>query len=610
MIQGTLGLSIRAPEPVSSNLVSKMTPRHVSRWLEQLPIANVSDSSKRLYQILLDCNKSALDDDDRYKILLSLHPSIQLVLKSLSKHFTGHTLNLSDKQKKIAALVQAIHTEMAIGFKTIIEHQAESPSLFQKGMLHGSLFMALEYLSLTVVRCYQVYTEVPSRLWKEINTIYRFALDHKLHRKTCNIEGFNQEHTIEEVYKKIALLSIANPYQLRQQEIEVVFNGLQKYIAHCDLELSNRFDNRFVVDLNQAFPPMHQALVKFRPSRHTFAFNLDKVVQELQQNLKDNSAKNRHDVAIGGLSIRLIRHLLKSWGHLSSRNFARTPCEGQVKVSVGLSATHQVLSDTDEDHEPQSTLADYEGSLHNATILDDRSTVTMLEKFGNQSFYNEPVEEDVWAKLYRPKQAVPATEEIDYASQFGKVPPNQLGHTYSLVDADIINISPGGYCIALEGQPPTNTQTGEVIGVVETEANGEEIWHVGVIRWIKRLKNNNGVQLGIQLIAPGAKPVKSQLKNGRTNGQVFQNALLLPELKGIGQPATLLTNPVLFSPKQKVTIIDGDQTFDAMLTKLVSSSQGYRQFYFERLPEKAGQISTNGPDLGPKDGFDNVWDLI
>jgi hypothetical protein len=112
------------------------------------------------------------------------------------------------------------------------------------------------------------------------------------------------------------------------------------------------------------------------------------------------------------------------------------------------------------------------------------------------------------------------------------------------------------------------------------------------------------------LIAPGAKPVKSQLKNGRTNGQVFQNALLLPELKGIGQPATLLTNPVLFSPKQKVTIIDGDQSFDAMLTKLVSSSQGYRQFYFERLPEKAGQISTNGPDLGPKDGFDNVWDLI
>jgi hypothetical protein len=356
---------------------------------------------------------------------------------------------------------------------------------------------------------------------------------------------------------------------------------------------------------------MHQALVKVRPSRYSFAFNLDKVVQELQQNLKQNSAKNRLDVAVGGLSIRLIRHLLKSWGHLSSRNFARTPCEGQVKVSVGLSSTYQVLSSSfDEEEEVQSTLADYEGSLHNATLLDDHSTASMLEKFGNQSFYSEPVEEDVWAKLYRPKQAVPETEEIDYASQFGKTPLKSPNHSYSLIDADIVNISPGGYCVAVEGQPPINTQTGEVIGVVETEANGDQVWHVGVIRWIKRLKNHSGVQLGIQLIAPGAKPVKSQPKNGRTNGQVFQNALLLPELKGIGQPATLLTNPVVFTPKQKVTIVDGDQTFDAVLTKLVSSSQGYRQFYFERLPDKTSPNKLGGVDLGPKDDFDNVWDLI
>ncbi len=610
MIQGTLGLSIRAPEPVTSNLVSKITPRHVNRWLESLPIANVSDSSKRLYQMLLDCNKSALDDDERYKILLALNPSVQLVLKSLSKHFTGHTLNLSEKQKKIAALVQAIHTEMAIGFKTIIENQAASPSLFQKGMLHASLFMALEYLSLTVVRCYQVYTEVPARLWKEINTIYRFALEGKLHQKACQMEGFSQEHNIEEIYKKISLLSIANPYQLRQQEIEVVFNGLQKYIAHCELELSNRFDNRYVVDLNQHYPPMHQALAKCRPSRFTFAFNLDSVVHELQQNLKDNRIQTNHDVTIGGLSVRLIRHLLKSWGHLSSRNFARTPCDGHIKVSVGLAATFQILSDDGEEVAQESTLADYQGSLQNATIIEDSSTAAMLEKFGNQSFYNEPTGDDVWAKLYRPKQAVPETQEIDYANQFGKTPLNQQLHQYALVEADILNISPGGYCISLEGQPPANTQTGEVIGLVETEANGDENWHIGVIRWIKRSKQQAGVQLGVQLIAPGAKPVQSQLKHGKTNGQVFQNALLLPELKGIGQPATLVTNPVLFSPKQKITIMDGEEVFEARLTKLVSSSQGYRQFYFEKVQSSGAQAPGKGQDLGPKDSFDNVWDLI
>ena len=116
MVQGELGLTIRAPEAVMLTQVEKLSPRLVARWIEALPIANVSVSSRKIYQLLLECNKSMLDDDDRFKILMAVNPSVQWVLKSLSKHFTGHTLNLSEKQKKVAALVQALHTEMAIGF--------------------------------------------------------------------------------------------------------------------------------------------------------------------------------------------------------------------------------------------------------------------------------------------------------------------------------------------------------------------------------------------------------------------------------------------------------------------------------------------------------------
>lgn len=609
MIQGQMGLSIRAPEPVTPALVQKIAPKSIQKWLESLPVANISDSSKRLYQMLLDCNKSALDDEDRFKILMALHPPVQMVLKSLSRHFTGHTLHLSEKQKKIAALVQAIHTEMAIGFKTIIEHQAESPSLLKKGMLHASMFMALEYLSLTIVRCYQVYTDVPARLWKEVNTIFRFSIEQKQHEKHCNYEGFQQEHSIQDIFIKTCLLAMANPYQLRQQEVETVFNGLQKFVGHCELEHASRFDNRFVIDLNQNHGPIHQALIKIRPHQFTFAFNLDDVVAELQNHLKKTHTKNRDEISVGGLSLRLTRHLLKNWAHLSSRSFARTPCEGNIRISVGLSATFQILKGFEEEEQESVSLEHYEGSLHNATLVEDHDTQDMLSNFGNQSFYNDPSGDDVWAKLYRPKEAMPETNEIDYATAFGSG--NTKGQThYDLIDADIVNISPGGYCIDLGNNPPQNTQTGEVIGLVETEPDGHETWHIGVIRWIKKSKKNPGIQLGIQLIAPSAKPIQSQLKNGKATRQSFQNALMLPELKGIGQPATILTNPVLFSPKQKVTVIDGNDQFDVRLTKLVSSSQGYRQFYFERVQSDPGPLGHNGSAKGTDDGFDNVWDLI
>ncbi|NVJ51116.1 MAG: hypothetical protein HWE13_13215 [Gammaproteobacteria bacterium] len=609
MIQGHLGLSIRAPEPVTPVQVAKLSLRHVSKWVDSLPIANVSDSSKRLYQMLLDCNKSALEDDERFKILMTLHGPVQHVLRSLSKHFTGHTLNLTERQKKVAALVQAIHTEMAIGYKIIIEHQAESPSLLGKSMLHTALFIALEYLSLTVVRCYQVYTDVPRRIWKEINTIFKFAIQHKMDTKHCSIEGFQQEHSIRDIYQKICLLSIASPYQLRQQEIESVFNGLQKYVAHCELNLSSRFDNRYVVDLNQAAPPMHQGLSKTRPSQFTFAMNLDNVVHELQVDLKGKRNEQR-DVNLGGLSTRLTRHLLHSWAHLSSRNFARTPCTGHLKVAVGLSATHQLmLSEEDEVLEPTSTLEQYEGSLHNATLIDNHSTLEMLSNFGNDSFYNAPSQEDVWEKLYRPKKAIPDDNQIDYATAFGKQ--DSLAHShYELIDADIINMSPGGYCIQLGENPPLNTQTGEIVGLVETEANGVETWHVGVIRWLKRIKGEPNVQLGVQMIAPGAKPVKSKTVNSPKQKAQTMKALLLPELKGIGQPSTLLTNPSFFNTQQKVTIDDGHEEFTAKLTQMVSSSQGYRQFYFERLDTDEGQPKRASGHDHKDNGFDNVWDLI
>ncbi|NVJ62148.1 MAG: hypothetical protein HWE27_17300 [Gammaproteobacteria bacterium] len=609
MIQGELGLSIRAPESISLTQVSKLTPRQVSRWLDALPLANISDSSKRIYQLLVECNKSTLADDERFKILMAINPSVLHLLKSLSKHFTSHTLNLSDKQKKVAALVQAIHTEMAIGFKAIIESTSAKITIINKSMLHTSLFMALEYLSSTVLRCYQVYTDVPARLWKEINIIYRFALTQKLDTKNSQVEGFEKDHSILDVFKKICLLSIANPYQLRQQEIETIFNGLQRYVDFCSLELSNRFDNKFIVDLTSAYPPMHQALRKVRPSQFTQALNLDRVVEELQKNLKKAPPKVNENVTIGGLSDRLTRHLLNSWAHLSSRNSSRTNCDGDIRIAVGLSATHQLLNGIAK-QEPNDTLERYEGSLHNATLVEDNLTAHMLASFGNNSVYQEPDEEDVWAKLYRPKQAIPNNQEVDYTKAFKKH--NVQSHAkHEFVGAELKNISPGGYCIHLVQNPPLNTQAGEVIGLVESRNDDQDAWQIGVIRWLKRDKQNGGVQLGIQLIAPGAKAVNSKAKSPKQASQSQQKALLLPELKGVGQQTTLLTSPTGFTPQQTITIIDGEEQYEAKLTKLVSSTQGYRQFHFERLGGKTQVRSTQSLNLEDKDdGFDNVWDLI
>lgn len=118
--------------------------------------------------------------------------------------------------------------------------------------------------------------------------------------------------------------------------------------------------------------------------------------------------------------------------------------------------------------------------------------------------------------------------------------------------------------------------------------------------------------MGVQLLAPGAKPIDIQLRNSRGSANEFQRALLLPALTGVGQPATMLTNSLSFTLNSKVRIHDKEEKYDARLSKEVAATSSYRQFHFERIggnkqpkPQKTAPSSPLGPD-----DLDGVWDLL
>ena len=605
MIQGKLGLSYREKEQVKPTQVKKITPRQVTKWVGSLPIANTGDTSKRLYQMLLECNKSKLGDDDRYKIMMQLHPVIHMILKTLSKSFTGHTLNLTNRQRKISALVQALHTEMAVGFKNIIEHRSESINILNKKMMLTSLYLTLDYLSLTIVRCYQIYTVVPDRIWQEINTLYRFAVEKELHDKKCPIEGYNVENSIHDLFIRICLLSISNPYQLRQQEIETLFKSMPVYTQLCELDTFYKEHTKntcYVIDLNSGFPPTHQNFLPNQTSLNALSLNLDSAIEQLQKELENNKRANPN-LSIHGLSIRLIRHLLKNWAQLTERSASRTSSGGKIHVTVGLAATYQYLCDPEEEvsHEKKGN-----GTLLHATvepIAEDDPLVNPL--------LNTPDSDDVWDKYYQSKDKRDPDRE-----PFGKRLPELDSEPQELLEAEIINMSPGGYCLHLVEQPPANTHIGEIIGLLEIDGDGSEHWHIGVIRWLKRQSQVPGIQFGIQLIAPSAKAVITETSSATALTKVHES-LLLPELAGIGQAATVITPGSAFKQNQEIKIINGERVYDVKLTKIAASSQSFKQYYFERSDNPQLKIKSKktaaqkpaDPPL-PKDGLEGVWDLI
>ena len=89
--------------------------------------------------------------------------------------------------------------------------------------------------------------------------------------------------------------------------------------------------------------------------------------------------------------------------------------------------------------------------------------------------------------------------------------------------------------------------------------------------------------MGLELLSPRAIPVAIRAIQKRGGPTDFARALLLPALKSIGQPATLITPTVPFAANQKVHIQrQGIQATGQLLQKQLNA-ESFNQFTFRML---------------------------
>jgi hypothetical protein len=99
----------------------------------------------------------------------------------------------------------------------------------------------------------------------------------------------------------------------------------------------------------------------------------------------------------------------------------------------------------------------------------------------------------------------------------------------------LLNDSPSGYAVV--------HALGEVAGIVPGCAVGirtsaGSAWQICLVRWA-RSKNSSHVELGLEILAPSAKPVRIQAIGGRSNEEPIP-ALLLPALPALGRGEAIL----------------------------------------------------------------------
>lgn len=171
----------------------------------------------------------------------------------------------------------------------------------------------------------------------------------------------------------------------------------------------------------------------------------------------------------------------------------------------------------------------------------------------------------------------------------------------------LADASPGGYGIRWEGDVPATLQTGELLGVRETDSHH---WSIAVVRWLQR--RGGQTCLGVELLGPRALPATARRLRPRGGQDQGLPALLLPELKVINQPAMLVVGPNIFTVGQKVKLEQGGREWRALLLRSNHASASFCEFEFQEL-----DLPQDAPMQGPWTGIevehlseDDYWESV
>jgi len=607
-------------KPTSASFDAR--PKQVDAWLATLPMANTGESARHIFAALREMNRLILPEHDRYKSLELLRGPVYQITEVLKKHYINQNLPLSPKNQKIAELAIQLNSEMAIGYKAVIQDKlSKTFSRLSNRTLGVCIHRAIRYLSNVLLCAYQIYIQHPENVWLQVHRLYLYAESHKLHNaliKDHVAPDVVMDSTIANLYKQILLLALCGPYRLRQPITETVYNSLESWAQHARILPYGEIQDdsyAFNISMNTDAAPGY-----FRDdgtANPAFCRTVDtsELVQAMSNSMLADSGKT-----LSQIPEDVQKRLVMTWSGKSHRTFPRTTKNNEIAITLGLSATHHYIDEIIRPllKDPTATCPTATEALHNGRplgkdehededdfVLDERARYTSTPVFGISNLDDHTP--DIWDPdfTYRannPSYSLGADEGNEDEER-----DNSSLYAYTPLPCKGINESAGGYCLLgyLEyGKDSQKVQVGELVGIRDNMSANSTQLGIGIIRRIKNWKN--GLELGIQKLAPCADAIALANIPKDDAPEKYQRSLVLPRLAGIDQPATLITHAWHQTDDELIANVHGHRTH-IRLTKQLESTGVFSQFEFSVLENR---VKKPARSIEPEDEFDTVWKLI
>ncbi|MBI3773659.1 MAG: hypothetical protein HY272_13295 [Gammaproteobacteria bacterium] len=592
-------LKLSTPQRNSNPAVSfDPNIEQIRGFIKGLPLANTGECCQRIVQLLHKLNRAPLNVQVRVQIMDMILPLLEDITSSLHTSYINAPLPLTDKRAQVAQLIRNLWLEMSYGYKIVVNelHEDQIATGGGSAYLSQAIYYALSFLSRLIVDGYALYTPEPKHIWQEVNQLYLHAEQNQLHQITLNSVASAKEPnpaTIANSYKRIILLSLANPYHLMQGEAIKLFQLLKDWCHHCEIIALGGAalpEGRLFIDLEMDAPPMYapKTNTKIRPKEGRL-LEIKSLIGSLENEIRRLTIEAKNTTRQSSLAQRMERDMyfrwIESWGVRRERMSHRKPKQAPAQLLCGLTAAHHFISDKEPFFPEQLELrlrgrqADAPSAkssleltpeTHKPWETDDQSlrlkTGINQPRTSKFNTTDQTDTKDMWIKVY-------ATSE-QTVQDFTNL--NQ--EEFDVHGCELRNVNQGGFGLFCPSSSNFPARVGELIGA-KTDDNSKE-WAIGVVRWMK-IQETPGIELGVRIIAKDALSVATKAVMGIGRGGEYYRSLIVPGLDPGQHPTTLIVPSAVYDIGSVLLLTMNHKLLHIRLIRQLESTSAFSQYQFE-----------------------------
>lgn len=610
---------------------SPIDPQQLAKVLSTLPNTNMGEMTKQIFHILQDHNRQPMPAQDRLDNLEQLRISAREILINLQKHFINRTLPLPEKSQKIINLNQSLLQELIYGYKIIVSEVANNigDNLNEKS-LAIAICRAINYLSEMLLRCNEVYQPCSKNLWRDTHQLYTFAESKKLLDIRITIaERDLDKTTIADSYKQILLFALARPITLRQSDSSRIHKELFTWSQYATIhpEVSEDMVNHvFCMKTNEDKAPHYLCEKSITSDFDIRALDTRKLVSHITS-LANEQANEKEKFTVGDtIPLETLTTLINSWGENPKRKFSRAEQQSHVRVAIGLGKICQAMRERQEvkpSHDANARLGFVQlEKTSPEPPIDGRHDFFQSSENPNKNldFTLQEIDKDK-EQATRTIVGTSGENEWDLVAK-GRVRTASYEKNKQLLNEnkgteksgsehhwEVINISPGGYCLRWNSDSTSTAQIGELIALQELEKHDHTQWHIGAIRWMQ-FTQTDGLEIGVQILSPQVIATTAQRIN-RLDETPF-DCLMLPGIEVLNQTSSTILPSHAFKTNAKLIVRLAEHKLNITLNDIKERTGSFTQFAYNNtnLDQPIDKQAKKENANNHKDDFDEIWSSL